>query len=161
MDTTLQLRPGLPGDLEKLQKLFVDTINTVCARDYDIEQRRVWSASVENKERWNAILSEQYIVIAEIDSKITGFASSKDNYLDMLFVHKDYQRLGIAKQLYYNIEQKMLEEGHRVLTVHASKTALPFFEAVGCIVVMEKTWPLKNVMITNYIMEKEISFKKI
>ena len=152
----LKIRAGLQEDIMELQELFTNTIMTTCAPDYNMEQRTVWSSSIENKDRWDAI-SKQFIVVGELNGIIVGFASSDKDYFDTLFVHKNYQRMGIAKKLYDVVAKNIKESGYKILTVHASKTARPFFEAMECTLVREQNLSIKGVMITNYIMEKHLS----
>ena len=43
--------------------------------------------------------------IAEIENELTGFSSiEKNGYLDYMYVHKDHQGKGIAKNLLEEIE---------------------------------------------------------
>ncbi len=58
-----------------MQKLFVDTISTICKDDYSPEQIKVWSSSIENNQRWIDKLTSQYFLIADLDNKIVGYAS--------------------------------------------------------------------------------------
>ena len=157
MNLTCNLRQGLPSDLTEIQQLFVRSINTACVHDYDAAQRRVWSSSIKNKERWNDILCNQYLIVAEVDNIVVGFASSDKDYLDTLFVHNEYQRTGIAKKLFDAIEKRMNDEGREMLNVQASKTALPFFEAMGCTIVNEQTLNIKGVPISNYGITKVLT----
>lgn len=157
MIITCKLRRGLPSDLTEIQQLYVATINTICVKDYDAAQRRIWSSSIENNERWHNILYDQYLIVAEVDSTIVGFASYDKDYLDTLFIHSRYQRMGIAKKLFDAVEKRMKDEGQEVLKVHASKTALSFFKAMGCIIVNEQTLNIKGIAINNYVMKKVLT----
>ena len=153
MPEQIMLRKGKPADLKELQQLFVDTITSVCSADYNAEQILVWTSGVENKQRWNDIITNQFVLVAQYRNKIVGFATLDDgNYLDLLYVHKDYQRKGIAQQLYANVEKEAKQRGQKELTADVSKTARPFFEKVGFNVVKEQTVNIKNVELKNYKM---------
>ena len=153
MPEQIMLRKGKPADLKELQQLFVDTITSVCSADYNAEQILVWTSGVENKQRWNDIITNQFVLVAQYRNKIVGFATLDDgNYLDLLYVHKDYQRKGIAQQLYANVEKEAKQRGQKELTADVSKTARPFFERVGFNVVKEQTVNIKNVELKNYKM---------
>lgn len=81
------VRKGQINDLTELQKLFVDTITITCTSDYDKQQIEAWTSSVENKQRWNEIITKQFILVAEDQDKIVGFATlDNGNYFDFLFV---------------------------------------------------------------------------
>ena len=110
-------RPAKLGDLGEIQKMFVDTILTICKDDYSPEQIKVWTSSIKNTQRWTDKLSTQYFLIAEFDNKIVGYGSLEDNdYLDLLYIHKDYQRQGIADKLYSEIEKEAIKNG--ATTIH-------------------------------------------
>ncbi|WP_262708369.1 GNAT family N-acetyltransferase [Chryseobacterium sp. CH21] len=58
-----------------------------------------------------------------------GFCTlDQGNYIDLLFVHKEYQYKGIASLLYHQIEKEALRCNEKELTADVSKTARPFFE---------------------------------
>lgn len=84
--------------------------------------------------------------------KIVGFADmDRTGYLDRLYVHKDYQRMGIASALCGRLESAA--ETERFVT-HASVTARPFFETRGYKVIKEQLVERKGVLLKNYVMEK-------
>lgn len=152
----MTIRKGNINDLDNLQKLFIDTITEVCKKDYNSKQISVWTASVENKKRWQDILTNQFVLVAEQESQIVGFATlDKGNYLDLLYVHKEYQRQGIALKLYTDIENEARRQGRTGLTSDVSKTARPFFESIGFEVVTEQIVVRQNIELTNFKMTKE------
>ena len=92
------------SDLAEIQKMFVETISCICRKDYSQEQIHAWISSIENTQRWMDKLTTQYFLIAELENKMVGYASlENENYLDLLYVHKDHQRQGIANRLYIEI----------------------------------------------------------
>jgi putative acetyltransferase len=153
----ISIRLAKPGDLSEMQKLFVDTVSTICRDDYSPEQIRVWTSSVENHQRWTEKLTSQYFLVAALDEKIVGYASLENNdYLDFLYVHKDYQRQGIAGRLYTEIEKEAMKRKSAVLNSDVSKTARPFFEKKGFEAVATQINLIQGVEIINYKMTKKI-----
>lgn len=151
------IRKGLPGDLAELQQLFVDTVSSICKADYNIQQVRAWTSGIENKARWSEIISNQYLLVAQLENKIVGFASLENgNYLDFLYIHKDFQRQGLAYKLYTKIEEEALLQHQTELTSDVSKTARPFFERIGFEVLKEQTVVRQNVELTNFKMRKKL-----
>ena len=151
------IRKGQIEDMSEMQLMFVDTITSVCSADYDIQQIKVWTSSIENVQRWNDILTEQFVLIAQEEGRIVGFATLRDgNYLDLLYVHKDYQRQGIAHKLYYEIENEAMSSGQTELTSDVSITAKPFFEKAGFQVINQQTVIRQGVEFTNFKMMKEL-----
>ena len=155
MDITI--RRGHLEDLAELQRLFVDTVHTVCAMNYNEEQIQAWTSSVEKIERWNDIVTKQFLLVAQDGEKIVGFCSlEKDNDVDLLYVHKDYQGQGIATQLYGCIEQEAIRREQTQLVADVSITAKPFFEKMGFKLVEKQAVKSQGVDLVNYKMTKEL-----
>jgi putative acetyltransferase len=153
------IRPASLSDLAEIQQLFVDTISSICKNDYSPAQIKVWTASVNNIQRWMDKLTSQYFLIATLDNKIVGFSSLENSdYLDFLYVHKDFQRLGIACKLYNEIEKEAINRQATVLHSDVSITAKPFFEKQGFKSITPQTNLLQGVEIINFKMAKILGF---
>ena len=74
-------------------------------------------------------------------------------YLDLLYIHRDCQHQGVASALCDFLET--LYPVDRI-TVHASMTARPFFEARGYRVLRAQQVERRGQRLTNYVMEKEM-----
>ena len=146
------IREYQPSDCEELAELFYNTVHTVNAKDYTKEQLNVWATGKVDLEKWNKTLLEHYSAVAVDDKIIIGFGDiNEKGYLNRLFVHKDYQRKGIATAICNQLEQNV----HKKIVTHASITAKPFFEKRGYIVVKEQQVDRQGILLTNYIMEKK------
>lgn len=146
-------RPAKMEDLKELQSLFVETIRSTCREDYNEEQIEVWTSSVQNVEKWRNKITRQFFIVAEFNNTIVGFSSlDKGDYIDMMYVHKDHLRKGIANLLYKQLQTAAKDLGHKALKADVSKTARPFFEKKGFVVIRENEIDLKGVKITNYHM---------
>lgn len=153
----ISIRLSKLSDLNEMQKMFVDTITTICKNDYSPEQIKVWTSSSENTQRWTDKLTSQYFLVADLDNKIVGYASLENsNYLDILYVHKDHQRKGIADKLYAEIEKEAIKRKTTILNSDVSKTARPFFEKKGFKTIAPQTNIIKDVEIINYKMTKTL-----
>lgn len=151
-------RKGQLDDLKDMQKLFVDTITAICKTDYDSDQISAWTSGVNNKQRWDDILTKQFVLVVQHVDKIVGFATlDNGNYIDFFYVHKDYQRQGIAQRLLDDIETEAKRLKQTTLTSDVSITARPFFEKNDFNVLREQTVQLKNVIMTNYKMIKHLT----
>lgn len=148
------IRKGNSADLTEMKRLFTDTITSVCKNDYENDQISAWKSGAENEERWNNAIENQLVLIAEINKQIAGFCTMDRNYIDLLFVHKNFQRQGIAKNLYTFIEQEAKYQKQKFLTADVSKTARPFFENAGFKMIKEQTVNVKGTDLINYKMEK-------
>lgn len=154
----MTLRNGKLEDLAELQQLFVDTIKTICRNDYNTEQIKVWTSGIENTERWEKIFKTQYVLVAERENKIVGFATLENgNYIDLFYTHKDFQRRGIAQKLYEKIEAEARRQRQTKLTSDVSKTAKVFFLHIGFEEIKEQQIIRKSVELINFKMIKELS----
>lgn len=94
MTHTFSVRAYRSADCESLAELFYQTVHAVNAKDYTGE-------------------------------RIVGFGDiAASGYLDRLYVHKDWQGMGVATVLCDKLEQAVAEA--RIVS-HISITAKPFF----------------------------------
>lgn len=154
-------RKGLLDDLPEMQKLFVDTITIICKTDYDFNQIEAWTSDTKNnlnKKRWQDIMTKQFVLVTQYVDKIVGFATlDNGNYIDLLYVHKDFQRQGIAQRLLDDIETESRRLKQMTLTSNVSKTARPFFEKNDFKVLTEQNVQVKDVNLTNFKMIKTLN----
>lgn len=137
-------------DYAELARLFYDTVHTVNAHDYSAEQLSAWAANYDGLRSRQADLSRLKTLIAEINGVIAGFGSiDTSGYLDLLYVHKDYQRQGVATSLCDE-----LERDYAVIKTHASITAKPFFEKRGYMLIKSQEVERSGVALTNFEMVK-------
>lgn len=148
----MELRIYQPNDGKEMAELFYQTVHTINAKDYTKEQVNVWATGNIDLEAWNESLMDNYTIVATHNGVITGFGDiAPTGYLDRLFVHKDYQGVGIASAIYNELEKHFC--GKYVFT-HASITATPFFEKRGFRIVKEQEVEKGGIKLTNYVMEK-------
>lgn len=146
------LRRYRSADCEEMAKLFYDTVHEVNIRDYTVEQVNAWADGNVDLAAWDKSFTEHYTVVAEENGVIVGFGDiTEGGYLDRLYVHKDYQRKGIATAICDKLESYPDTDE---LTVHASITAKPFFISRGYTVVKEQEVVRRGVVLTNFVMKK-------
>ncbi|WP_242841328.1 GNAT family N-acetyltransferase [Lachnoclostridium phytofermentans] len=156
----IQLRPYQPVDCKEISELFYQTVHHINVKDYSLEQRMVWANGKVNLKEWNDSFLNHYTLVATDGSSILGFSDiDATGYLDRLYIHKDYQGLGIATRLCDALEAQAFTNGSKEITTHASITAKPFFLKRGYQVVKEQQVIRGGVSLTNYVMilEKEKS----
>ncbi|MEK5059163.1 GNAT family N-acetyltransferase [Paenibacillus sp. FSL H7-0326] len=147
-------------DLEEIVNLFYETVHAVNSKDYTEEQVNAWAPRDEKDSKmgaWKESLSRNTTFVANIGDKIVGFSDLRhDGYLDRLFVHKDYQGMGVAGSLVSRLEEEAMKFNLPEIDTEASITAKPFFERQGYIVVKEQTVEIRGVKLTNYKMIKRL-----
>ena len=150
---------GIQEDLNEIQQLFFETVNNVCKKDYTQDQINAWTSAKDDNEKWIDKILNQYFLVARTDSKIVGFGSlENNNYLDFLYVHKDYQMKGIAKKLLTYLEKKAEINRTEKITSDVSSTARSFFEKNGYKVIKEQKKEIDNVTLLYFKMVKKFGF---
>ena len=96
----MTIRPYRPSDLPEITELFYDTVHTVNAGDYTPEQLDAWADGTPDTAEWGRTLAEHTAFVAMEGETLVGFGDmDASGYLDRLYVHKDFQRRGIASAL--------------------------------------------------------------
>ena len=152
------LRRYRTSDCGEMAKLFYDTVHSVNAADYTEEQLGAWANGKVDLEAWDRSFREHITVVAVEDrgdaEQIIGFGDmDSKGYLDRLYVHKDYQRQGVATAICDELERAVKAGKY---TTHASITARPFFQKRGYRVVREQQVERCGILLTNFVMEKLI-----
>ncbi|WKL47261.1 GNAT family N-acetyltransferase [Flavobacterium pectinovorum] len=145
------------SDLKEMQELYTETIKSVCKNDYNPDQIEAWISGVHNTDRWLEVVNTQFVLLAIIQNKITGFGTLKNgNYIDFFYIHKDFQRQGIADKILTELELEAIRQNSKMLTSDISITAKPFFEKKGFRVKAEQKNIRLGIELINYKMEKKL-----
>lgn len=151
----MHIRRASITDLDVVRFLFYDTVTTVNAKDYSVQQIEVWRAGFNNIENWERKIEEQYFLLAEAEEGVAGFASlTNDGYLDFMYVHKDFHGKGIAKALLTALEKRGNELQLTEIITDSSITAKPFFEKNNFIISEITVKEIKGVEFVNTKMKK-------
>lgn len=153
----IKLRKYRAEDIDNVVSLFRDTIHAINRKDYSEAQVNAWAPAIINSEKWGAKLLEHHTVIAECNSAICGFGDiDATGYFDHLFVHKDFQGLGIATKIAGAIEDYAVVSGFKTITVAVSITAKTFFLKQGYKIVTPQQVTYNGEVFTNFAMKKEL-----
>ncbi|SHM81557.1 GNAT family N-acetyltransferase [Flavobacterium chilense] len=153
----ISFRKATISDLNEMQQLYTNTIQFACKNDYNSAQIEAWISGVKNTERWTQVIETQFVVLAIIQDQIVGFGTLKNgNYIDFFYIHKDFQRRGIANKLLTELELEAKNQHTKIITSDISITAKPFFEKKGFVVKAEQKNIRLDVELINYKMEKQL-----
>jgi putative acetyltransferase len=154
----MTIRPCLPGDFEPIIDLFTETVRNINCLDYSPEQVAAWAPRPPDPAYWRKRLEGLTLWVAESDRQIVGFGSlGAEGHVDMLYVGYRFQRRGVARMLYQQVEAEARRNGVRRLFTEASISARQFFERMGFKILKEQTVELRGVAFTNFAMEKIIA----
>lgn len=157
MTTAFPLRPFLPADTMALRELFAQSIEELTAEDYDEDQRAAWASVAADAEAFAERLGSMVTLVVQVDGEYAGFASLEDNAtFEMLYVHPYYAGQGIGAALSDAIERLARGRGASAITVEASDTAAPFFEARGYVATQRNMVPRDDLWLGNTTMKKQL-----
>ena len=148
------LRRATLADMPQLKELYRQTILQVNAQHYSPEQVTVWASTADRTEGLARRINEQHFYVTETNEGIITGSIEDSGYLDMLYVHKDYQRQGIGSQLIEQLLAKAVELGISIVESEVSITARPLFEHFGFVVVEQQEIDINGVLLINYKMQK-------
>ena len=151
-------RKATMDDIPALQMLMYNTITTINSADYSPAQVAIWASRAISTYTLLHRLHEQHVIVAEENASITGFASLDTNgHLDLFYVHKDFQRKGIATLLLQQLLQyaRSLHLGH--IDTNASITAMPFFERQGFALLNRQIVRIQGITMFTYKMYLPLS----
>lgn len=153
----MNIRKYRSDDCRKIATLFYDTVHHVNSKDYTQKQLHAWATGLVDMNAWDRSFTENYTVVCEQGKQIIGFGDiDNTGYLNRIFVHKEYQGLGIATAIVDYLEEYAMDNGLVLITTHASITARPFFERRGYIVMKEQQVKRNKQWLTNFVMEKSV-----
>jgi putative acetyltransferase len=171
---TLKLRPYRPADAAALRELFAQSVDVLCAEDYDEDQRLAWIGTAESAKAFGARLAGAVTLVVDLDGAPQGFASLKgagsihdsstpndspvrDNpVIDMLYVHPHAAGRGVGRMLLEAVEQRANAAGAPAVTVDASDTASPFFAKFGYVPMQRKLVTIDDVWLAHTTMTKTL-----
>lgn len=154
-ELTMNIRMYKSEDCREIVELFYNTVHSINSRDYSLEQLDVWAPKEIDIALWDKSLSQHYSIVAEENGVIIGFGDlDAIGYLDRLYVHKDYQGIGVATTTSNELENYAQENHISIVTTNASITAKPFFKKRGYEVVKEQFIERNGQFLKNFIMKK-------
>lgn len=151
----MRIRLFRPQDADQIAQLFHDTVREINCQDYSSTQVKAWAPDDIYFKDWVQACGDCFTYVADQNGAIAGFAQLEPNgHIDCFYCHQHYQRQGVGRQLYDQIEAKALELGLNRLFTEASVTAKPFFQHLGFSVIKQQQVTCRGETLKNYQMEK-------
>src|SRR5438128_9013724 len=136
----ITIRPYGDEDVDSLVAVFRDAARGTAGRDYTESQVRAWAPDLIDHALFAQRCAAKSTWVAECELRVAGFSDIEpDGHIDMLYVHPDFQRRGVARTLLSHIEKQARGRGTDCLYTEASITARPVFESVGFHVLAAQT----------------------
>jgi len=156
----MNIRRFLEEDISEVVSLFYETVHEVNKQHYSQEQLNAWAPQDETEQKieaWKESMVRNITFIAENSGQIVGFADmTYGGELDRMYVHKDYQRRGVASTLLKKLEAEADRLGVNEIKTDASITAKPFFERHEYREVESQAVEWRGVKLNNFKMIKKL-----
>jgi putative acetyltransferase len=144
-------------DLEAVVILFQRSVREIASRDYASAQISAWAPEAPDLDAWGRRLRTGGVFVYERNDRIAGFARVDDTgCLDLLYVHPEVQRQGVARALFDRVISWAVSRDIRQLHAAVSITARPFFERMGFHIVRKQLVERRGVSLQNFRMARNI-----
>lgn len=138
--------------IDEMISLFKESIRKICIKYYSPIQIEAW-LSRANKTRWISNFKQNYTLLVFNEEILVGFGDiTSNNYLNMLYVHPDYQNQAVATLICDELEK----HSTGTITVDASQAAKNFFIKRGYKVIKEQTVVINQISLINFKMVKDV-----
>ncbi|MGA9657579.1 MAG: GNAT family N-acetyltransferase [Asticcacaulis sp.] len=149
----IRVRDYNPDDIDTLMRLFQAAVAAIPQTDYTSDQLRAWASQRLDRDAWLIRRASKPTFVAQIDDEIAGFSDLTDaGYIDMMFVHPQYQGKGVARALFARIMDVAQRKAIRMLETDASITARPFFKSCGFETLSSQEVAIGGQVLRNYRM---------
>jgi putative acetyltransferase len=151
------IRDYRPSDVDALIELFRRSVREIARRDYRKAQLDVWAPYDMDRAAIATRNLTRPLWVAECGGRIAGFADLEETgHLDRMYVHPDFQRLGVASALLETIETSAKAKGIDRLYSKVSLTGHAFFKSRGFSIVALQVAHIRGQDFLNYCMEKTL-----
>lgn len=154
----VSIRPFLVADSDTLVALFRDSVRSASPHDYTEMQVMAWAPELIDLEQFKARREAKATWVAESLGRVIGFCDLEhDGHIDMLYVHPQHQRRGVAGAMLDYLEEVARQRKLTRLYTEASITARPVFEGHGFHCIAPQIVTVRGVSMTNFRMEKYLN----
>ena len=152
------LRPFLPADAPICMAIAEASIAELTGDEYTQAQQEAWIASFPDEDELGQRLSSQLTLVATLGESSVGFASLKGtDHIDMLYVHPEAVRQGVASALIDALEKLAGARGATKLSADVSDSAEPFFSQRGYVAMQRNSIHRGDEWLANTTMSKTLS----
>jgi putative acetyltransferase len=157
MGSAVGIRRYRFGEEPALFEIYCSAIHLVARRDYSNEQIQAWAPRDLDQELWTTRIRGISPFVAELAGELVGYADLQaDGYIDHFFVSGHHGRCGIGTALMNHLLNEARAASLAELTSDVSRTAQPFYERFGFMVVEQRQPELRGVVIPNALMRLQV-----
>lgn len=151
----MPMRKWRPQDLDATIEIFCRAVHGLAAGDYTTEELEAWAPQEADFGAWKQRMENSRGWIFEINGKPGGFITTDaPGHIDLLYVHPDYKRMGVATALLELLVADAVARGIGTLRTEASRTAKPFFEQAGFSLLRAERVERGGMALERFVMER-------
>lgn len=155
--TSLTIRKYRTEDAQALTEIFYNAVESLSGDGYSAEQVRAWAPLPIDYQTWQQRLERHQPWVALYHSSPVGFISLLPHgEVGLAYVHRAFQRQGVASELYAALENEARSSGLGSLRLEASHAAKPLFERLGYDVISCNRKLRNGLSLDNWMMAKEL-----
>jgi putative acetyltransferase len=152
----MKIQKYTANDTTPLAEIYQAAVLKLAGDHYTPKQLQVWSAWAYES-NFHQSLQKGEVLIAIKNEQIVSFGQLfPNNHIALLYTHPSYAKQGLAKNIYFALENIALKSREKVLSVEASKVSKPFFEIVGFQIMEEEIAIRNQVEFLRYKMQKSL-----
>ena len=120
-------------ELEELTNLVIETFDEFVGIDYSEKGKDSFYKFISNGNIFtNMLLAHEFLITAKFNEQIVGVITTRDRaHISLLFVHKDYHKQGISRNL---VDSLLNLSEENSITVNSSPYALEIYRKMGFVV---------------------------
>ncbi len=128
----ITVRQYAADDAACTREVFSAAVRRTALSHYTPAQVEAWAPDDIDLDNWGRRRAAAWTVVAVDGDQLVGFADLTDaGEMDMLYVHPDHGRRGIASGLVVSVIREARHRGLHRIDVHASRVLQPLLERLG------------------------------
>lgn len=128
----VDVRACAPEDAVAAYEVFRAAVRRTALARYTLAQVHAWAPDEVDMQRWASRRAAAWTIVVVHGERVVGFADlTEAGEMDMLFVHPDHARAGIATTLVTRVVAEATRRGLERIEVHASKVLQPLLARLG------------------------------
>ncbi|MEL0629591.1 GNAT family N-acetyltransferase [Psychromonas aquatilis] len=142
----------------QITELFYQAVHAVDSSIYSVPQKNAWAPKPINYKQWRERLAIKKPFVIFDNQLVIGFIElEEDGHIDCLYVHPQYQGLGVATQLVTYVIAQAKNRGLTALYVEASIVAKSLFEQCYFTVTKQNTIIRNDISLINFSMYRVLT----
>ena len=153
----MKIREFRVGDEVALHAVFLSAIHEIAINDYTPEQINAWAPHSIDTDLWANRMRRISPFVVEAEGKAIAYADVQPSgYIDHFFVSHPVARQGVGTALMNYIHEIAHEKKIEALSSNVSRTAQPFFQRFGFVIVEQRSPSIRGVVVPNAFMNKAL-----